>query len=346
MHAIRKLPVLLALLALGASSPKATRPTSKPMLFVDQGEVHFTWKRAGGPKGQLTLTAELDQPKLRVVETAPASPPPEPPPKQPPPSTGALAKRVSPLPLDVPRLEITGGELLYLDRTADPHIRIWVHDLAVAVDNFSTREADSGGRPAMFSLHGRVGDSGRLTAFVTADPWAPGLTFAGRAQLLGLKTSELYDLLAAKTGLQAPKGTLDLFVEFVVKDGKITGSVKPVLDNVEVRSDTSGLLKTLEARALDTAVDLLSDQGPGEGAVATVVPIHGRIRSPGIGIFRSILGVLRNAFVAAIEVGFENMSPSPTSQASPPPPQGTLAAAGSPSPSAGAVPSGAREATR
>ena len=85
-----------------------------------------------------------------------------------------------------------------------------------------------------------------MTLFVSANPFAKSLEFAGKASLEGWKVAELFDLIQPATKLQTPEGTLDVFVEFRAKGGEITGGVKPVLKNVRVRPTEDNIRQQAE----------------------------------------------------------------------------------------------------
>lgn len=308
--------VLLVLPArLGAQEREGSDP---PLLYLEEGEVSLTW-RDTGERGHATLAARLVRPKLRV-ERAPSAAEEEAPPAEAPiPGAGEALEEVSPIPLDLPRIEILEGELLFLDPSSDPPMRIWLHDLEIAIENVASADTQAHDAPALLTAKGLFGRSGELTVFATFNPWSPGLELAGRAQLVGLDARELYDVLAATTGMYATAGEVDLFVEFVVRDGELTGGVKPVLKGVEVRpAEDESVVTAAQAWLVDQTLDLVSDRVPGRQAVATVVPIRGTIRDPSIGIWRTLGGVLRNAFLEALRLGFTNVPP-PTAQLSAPP---------------------------
>jgi hypothetical protein len=148
-----------------------------------------------------------------------------------------------------------------------------------------------------------------LTLFVSADTWTKGLTCAGRVAVKGFRTAELYDLIEAKTNLQAPEGSIDLFVEFQVRNGEITGGVRPVLKNVKIRPDDSGLGDRLKAWAADKALDLFADRVPDRNAVATTIPIKGRITDPQAQLLPTVMGIIRNAFVEGVTSSFARLPP-------------------------------------
>jgi hypothetical protein len=125
----------------------------------------------------------------------------------------------------------------------------------------------------------------------------------------GWKVAELFDLIEPKTDLQTPAGTLDVFAEFKSAAGAITGGVKPVLKNVEVRPTEDNLGNRLKAWIADKSIELFSDRVPGRNAVVTVVPIKGRLDDPDVQLWPTVLGVIRNAFVEGISSGFTHLPP-------------------------------------
>ena len=213
------------------------------------------------------------------------------------------------LPAQINRIEIRDGELLYRDLTAPRDPEIWVHDLELAVENIATRPDLTGGRPVTVSGSAKLGRSGDVTLFVSANPFARKLEFAGKVSVEGWKTAELFDLIEPATDLQAPQGTISVFTEFKSAGGLITGGVKPVLKNVKVRPTDDGVFNKLKAWVADTGLKLFSDRVPDRNAVVTIVPIKGRLDDPDIQLWPAVIGVVRNAFVEGISSGFSHLPP-------------------------------------
>jgi hypothetical protein len=213
------------------------------------------------------------------------------------------------LPARVNRIEVRDGEILYRDLTAPREPQIWVHDLEVAVENIATREERAGGRPVTVSGSAKLGRSGDITLFVSANPFAKKLEFAGKCSVEGWKAAELFDLIEPKTDLQAPAGTISVFTEFKSAGGMITGGVKPVLKNVKIRPTEDDFGNKLKAWVADKGLRLFSDRVPDRNAVATIVPIKGRLDDPDIQLWPAVIGVIRNAFVEGISSGFTHLPP-------------------------------------
>jgi hypothetical protein len=276
----------------------------EPFVRVESARGQVDWHEL--LHGRLAARLRVDDPKISIVKTAPSE---KKPPARPPSPRRELQKQRA---LRIERIEVRGGEVNYRDLTEKGHPDLWLHDFEVAVENLATRPALSHGRPVTVSATGMVGRSGHLTAFLTANPWAEGLTFAGRVELRDLPTAELYAFVEPKTGVQVPQGTIDLFVEFEARDGEITGGVKPVLKNVKVRPADDDLGDRLKAWAADKTLKIFSDRVPDRNAVATVVPIKGRITDPDIQIMPAVLGIVRNAFVEGVRSGFAHLPPGET----------------------------------
>jgi hypothetical protein len=152
-------------------------------------------------------------------------------------------------------------------------------------------------------LRGIVQRSGKLQMFLTADPLAEKITFAGDVRLIGLELTELYEFLVAKSGLKMPEGTFDLMVSFRCDEGKLSGSVKPVLHDVKIRAENKDLgtkIKSLVARA---GLDIFSNRVEGEKTAATLIPIRGTITDPHAQLWPTVLAL----GIIAYEVGLDSV---------------------------------------
>ncbi|HSY41577.1 MAG TPA: hypothetical protein VLA79_18690, partial [Polyangia bacterium] len=190
--------------------------------------------------------------------------------------------------------------------------------LQLSVENLTNRVRLTEGRPVLLTASATLARSGAVSLLITADPFEKGLTFSGRAAVVGLQTAELYRFIEPATKLQAPEGTIDIFVEFDCRNGQLTGGVKPVLKNVKVRPDDKGFFTALKAWVTDLAIKLFSDRVRDRNAVATVIPIKGTLAGPDVDLWPAIFGVLRNAFVEGLTSGYAHLPP-PTGEAPPPP---------------------------
>lgn len=216
-------------------------------------------------------------------------------------------------PLDVDHIDILDGQVAFIDTSRGERPEIWLHDLQLSIENLATRVRLTEGRPILLTVSGTLARSGSVSIFITADPFEKGLTFSGRAAVVGLQTSELYKFIEPATKLQAPEGTVDLFLEFDCRNGELTGGVKPALKNVKIRPNNKNPFTVLKAWATDVAIRLFSDRVRERNAVATVIPIKGQLTGPDIQLWPAIFGVMRNAFVEGLTSGYAYLPP-PTAE--------------------------------
>jgi Domain of Unknown Function (DUF748) len=291
----------LKLIAVPAGADKEDVADARPLVYVDRLHVGIDWRALLHFKLQASL--RLTDPKFTIAPSkAPSTS------SQKPPDLSDQLEKVTALKVD--RIEIVGGEVLFHERAGAHEQQLWLHHLELTAQNLATRPALAHGRPATVSAHGVLGRSGDLDLFVSADPFASPLSFAGQLSEKGLRASELYEFIEPKTHLQAARGTIDVFAEFVSKDGLLTGGVKPVVKNVEIRPTEPGVWDRMKAWLADKAVRTVSDRVPDRNAVATTVPLKGKLTDPDVQLWPTVLGVIRNAFVQGLASGFENLPPA------------------------------------
>jgi hypothetical protein len=257
---------------------------------------------------EVRARVRVDEPKIIVT----AKPGPSGKPPSGPPDLAPMLRQILPARMD--RLEIRGGEFLFRDLAMPRHPEIWVHHIELAAENLATRKKLEGGQPATLSAAAELGRSGKVSLFVSAEPFAQPLEFAGRLEERGWRVTELYDLLEPATKLQATKGTLDVLVAWKSREGRITGGVKPILKDVEVKPTDDSFGDKLKAWLVDKGLHLFSDRVPGRDAVATVIPIEGRLTGPDVEVWPTIFGIVRNAFVEGVSSSFLHVPPEKADQ--------------------------------
>jgi uncharacterized protein DUF748 len=284
----------------GGDKGGAQASARDPLVYVEHARLGISWRELLHLR--LTASLRLDEPKIVITPTKTVS-------KGSPKAPDLSDQLQTITALKVSRIEVVGGEVLFHESAGAHQQELWVHRLDLVVQNLATRPGLSNGRPATVTGHGTVGRSGELNVFVSADPFASPLSFAGQISVQHLKAAELYEFIDPKTGLQAGKGTIDVFADFVSRRGMLTGGVKPVLKNIEIRPAEAGAWDRLKAWLADKTVKIASDRVPGRNAAATIIPIEGRLTDPDIELWPTLLGVVRNAFVEGLTSGFANVPP-------------------------------------
>jgi len=210
-------------------------------------------------------------------------------------------------PFKIAHLEIRDSEFLLIDKLKGSDAQIWIHEVELSFENFANRKRLEGGRPATLSMRAKLMKSGTLTVFATADPLLKVPAFAGQAEIKALNLHDAEPFFTAFTDLKLTTGEFDCFVAFKSEDDEIVGGIKPVLKHLNLESPDSNLGHKLEAALADAAISIVSDRIAGRDAIATNIPIRGRIQSPDVQLLPAIFGVIRNAFVLGLSEGFANV---------------------------------------
>ncbi len=213
------------------------------------------------------------------------------------------------LPLKVQRVSIKHALVTFVDKTEKEFPRLEIIDLDATLENLSTRASLAKGEPTIIAVFGIIQKTARVTAWVSMDPLAKGLFFSGRFKIDALPLVDLKGLISSKTGLQFDRGTLDVFAQFDCNDGNLSGGIKPLIKNGHVVQGKPGLINLLKTVLADVALGVLSDDVPGRDAVATVIPISGRITKPDIQVGVAVIGLIRNAFVQAVMESYSHLPP-------------------------------------
>ncbi len=321
--------VLVLLAACAHPKPPAATPASAQVNDPAPGaypgeanhllEAHWKEVRVKARKNgsEVVSAIKLVAPQIRIFHAA--SPPDGPKPSKtdaaadsnrPPAELIDLAetfRKITPIAVD--HVDVLDGQVAFVDVSRGERPELWLHNLQLSIENLTTRVPSGEGRPVLLTASGTLANSGELSVFVTANPFEKGLTFSGRASIVGLETAELYRFIAPATKLQAPRGTVDIFVEFDCRNGELTGGVKPVLKQVEIRPAEKNPFTVLKAWAADLAIKIFSDRVESRDAVATVIPIKGTLTGPDVQLWPAIFGVMRNAFVEGLTSGFAHLPP-------------------------------------
>ena len=121
------------------------------------------------------------------------------------------------------------------------------------------------------------------------------------ARLENLQLTKLNDLAQSMAGLDFERGTVSVYSELALADGRYEGYVKPLLRDVQIFSRDEGdrtvgeFFKELFAEGLQ---ELLENHRKDQ--MATRVPLAGTLDDPQTGVWRAVMGTLRNAYLSAL----------------------------------------------
>lgn len=210
------------------------------------------------------------------------------------------------MPLQVDHFAVVGGEIHWRNFQSEPPVDVYVQQIELSARNLRNTLGKGDELPATITGEALAMNSGRLELDAAADPLDQPPDFDLDVRLLGTQLPELNPWLRAYTGLDAAGGELDVVLELAAQDGALTGYLKPLARNVDLvdMQQDANLLDRLYESAAGLVVELLENQPRDQ--LATRVPIEGRLDDAEVGVWPTLVNVLRNAFIEAFRPGFED----------------------------------------
>lgn len=206
------------------------------------------------------------------------------------------------LDLRVDRLTVVDGELGYVDRDRKPGYRVYIDRSQVAIENLSN---DRG--PALVHLTGRFMGGGAARAEVRFKDHPQGPNLALEATIEDASLPAMNDLLRSYTHFDVAAGTVTVYSQLRVHDGRLDGYVKPLFRGVEVydpkQDKDKSLGEKVKEKLANVAAKILTNRQHHD--VATVADLSGSVDDPKTSLWQIALKAMENAFVKAILPGFE-----------------------------------------
>ncbi len=221
--------------------------------------------------------------------------------------TVQAAKQVTKEPsveLRIDRLDVAKSTVGFANRAAKPPYRVVVSDMDLTLENLSNQRIQGA---AVARLRARFMGSGETRLQATVAPRPGGADMDLSARIEDTDMTRMNDLVRAYGGFDVAAGALSVYSEVQVKNGAITGYVKPLFRDVQVGVEGGEESKTLGRRLYEGVVSAASKilKNRPRGEVATVVTISGRADQPEFSTWEVVGRLLQNAFFKAILPGFE-----------------------------------------
>ncbi|HXG02024.1 MAG TPA: DUF748 domain-containing protein [Candidatus Binatia bacterium] len=204
----------------------------------------------------------------------------------------------------VDRFQIAGGRFGFVNQVARPAYRVFLDRTDLVIENLSNHFTEG---TARVRLTGRFMGTGDTTATAAFRPEVAGADFDLNVKIVDTAMVAMNDLLRAYGRFDVVAGLFSLYSELTVKEGRITGYVKPLFRNLDVydrRQDAEkSLFRKLYERLVGGVARLLENVPRGE--VATKATVEGPVRDPEANTAEVVLRLIQNAFFKAILPGFE-----------------------------------------
>ncbi len=276
-----------------------TQDLGRPFFATDAIDLSLSWSDIF--KGKIVGKVILEQPQLNFVAVQSEE------------DTMATGENVdwteqikSLLPISINLFQIKNGRVEYLDDFSEPKVDIYLRSINFSVENIRNTDDDTNPLPSPYSLSAVSIGEGNLNA-------------TGKANLLKELPDFDLDLKFEKADLTAfneffkayawfdfERGDFNLYSEMALVDSTLEGYVKPLLNDVKVldwKNEEEGFFNKVYQGIVGGATEVLENQR--EDQTATRVEISGTISNSSVGVFSSIVELLKNAFIKPLQKDLE-----------------------------------------
>ena len=210
------------------------------------------------------------------------------------------------MPLKVNRFEINNGRIQYIDEFSKPPVDIQMTDTHILAQNLRNSYDSITLLPARVNATANVYE-GTMTFNMKFNPLADVPTFDMNAEVKNTNLVKLNDFFKAYAKLDVNKGMFGLYTEVAAKEGKFDGYVKPVIKDLDVlgkEDRKDNILQKMWEAIAGSVAEVFSNQSKDQ--FATKIPLQGNIKDPSANVWYAIAGVIRNAFIQAIQPAIDN----------------------------------------
>jgi len=211
------------------------------------------------------------------------------------------------MPLQINRLEINNGSVFFYDFTTKPKVDIHLDSLQLLATNLNNADKQKERLPSNVVASATSVGGGKLHINMDINVLKEIPDLDLNLKFEGIQMPALNDFFVAYSKVDIERGTFNLYSELVIKDGKITGYVKPLAQNIKVvnwEKDKENPFNLVWQAIVGVVAEFFENQK--EDQFATKVPIEGTLKDIKSGVWPTIWNVFRNAFVGAFAKNTDN----------------------------------------
>jgi hypothetical protein len=210
------------------------------------------------------------------------------------------------MPLQVNRCEINDGVIRYRDPFSNPKVDISLTRLYATALNLRNSYDSTALLPATITANAKVYE-GSLDFSMKLNPLAEEPTFDMNSDLKNTNLVLLNDFFQAYAKVDVNKGSFGMYTEVAAKEGRFTGYVKPVIKDLDVlgkEDRNDNVFRKMWEGITGFAGEVFENQPKDQ--VATKIPFEGRLDNPQADVWETVINVLENAFIRAIQPSIDH----------------------------------------
>jgi uncharacterized protein involved in outer membrane biogenesis len=235
--------------------------TSKVELRLEPNRLSIDELKLSQPEGEFIIAENGDLNVVQVLKNR----------KTQGPSAAAAKGDGAPFPVQVRRLQIDGGDILYGDMSLTPQFATRIHELSGVVSGASSKK----GSRAQVDLNGRVDEFGTAKIKGEINLSDPKAYTDIAVDFKNVEMPHLTPYTGKFAGRKIDSGKLSLDLRYKIDQGRLLGQNQIIVDRLKLGE----LVKSPGAvnLPLDLAVALLEDK---DGVINVGLPVEGDLENP------------------------------------------------------------------
>ncbi|MBL7558665.1 DUF748 domain-containing protein [Olleya sp. YSTF-M6] len=203
------------------------------------------------------------------------------------------------VPLKINHFQVHNGKVAFVQLSAEPNVDLSISKLELSADNLRNVIEKERILPSPITATGVSFGGGQvqLNGNVNIIKEIPDMDLA--FSLEKANATALNDFTNYYAGIDFESGTVELFSEVAIADGYIKGYMKPLLTDSKLIGKEDGFLETLWEGLVGFFKFALKNQKT--DTLATQIPIEGDLNNVETGVWTTIGGIFKNAWIKAFK---------------------------------------------
>lgn len=280
---------------------KVNKKTGRiPTPFIDIDTVDLSVQWGALFHGRIVSDVDLDKPVLNFAVNRSGTAE----------QTGAGVDWSRPIkdlmPIDINLVTFTNGKITYQDFSTTPKVNVYIHHMSGEARNLRNVVDTNESLPSTLIVHGDSIGGGKADIKGRLNILKPIPDMDLNIKLEHVNLVALSDYSHAYAGVDINKGNLNIYSEFIVKNNRVSGYIKPIATQVsliDLRKVDNPLQLAWEM-LVAVVVEIFTNQPKDQ--FATKIPLEGRLDNVNTDTWTTIAGIIRNAFIQSFKNGLDN----------------------------------------
>ena len=209
------------------------------------------------------------------------------------------------MPLTINFIEFRNCEVHFIDKSTSPKVDVYVSQINGKISNLTNTEGKDEKMIADYNITAKAMKSAPIKLYGVFDPYDKKVTLDLNLEMTALAIPKVNDYLMAYTFTDAEGGSLDFFMEIAVKEGILSGYMKPLIKDLQVVSLKEDKFPNIVWQAVVGGISEVIENWKHD-QLATKIPLEGDLNAPNIKIWPTIREVFKNMLVRALQSKLDN----------------------------------------